>query len=298
MRHCLLILLSTLLLTLSSSACIDPPTAISVSYVLDSSECEMLIEVSNLRMMGGAPNQFCSCGINDQISNLGTIQYIAFVDSVTDVPVLGFEQFAIDLEANDSWATVDEDYDWNGFVSLVNESGLVAGQAVKLWIRLDLFDQVDYDGVIFDPCDDLKFLLNPEIVQGAIGTDEWNDAEGQLALDHNGIAYFWDSEIGLTLVEEGGLSYYDDIIESFYLSLTDERIEGLSIYPNPARDLLHIQSKGARPIRVSIYDAQGLRVFSGAIPDGRLDISGWNKGLYTLQSEDNEAPFIHRFVKD
>lgn len=248
--------------------------------------------------MGGEPNQFCSCGVNDQIANIGTIQYIAFVDSTTDVPVLGFEQFAIDQNASDAWGNVDSDYDWNGFVAEVNESGLIAGQAIKLWIRMDMYDEVTFEGITFDPCLEPEYFTKSELFPGAIGTDEWNEADSQLALDHLGIAYFINSNISLSTVDEGELSYYDDIIESFFLSLEEGSFSGISVFPIPSKESIRILGLTNIPHFAMVYDSRGRLVYRDMLYEGQLNIAALDKGLYFLRFEDQQYGTTLRFVKD
>lgn len=298
MNKLFVLLFSICLLHSQSNACIDPPNTVTVSLLADTANCQMLIEVANLNMMGGDPNQFCSCAINDQISNIGEIQYIAFVDSTTDVPVIGFEQFLLNSNASDAWGAVDNNYDWNGFVSEVGQSGLVAGQAIKLWIRLSMHPEVTMGGVTFDPCEYPEYFTEEEFFLGAIGSDEWNEDTQTLALDHLGIAYFFESSISLTILDEEEFSYYDNLIESFYLGIDEASHNEFRLFRNPVDNQLQII--GLRDIRheIIIYDVYGKQVLFTQSSSGLIDIHSLTQGVYLINISGQRYNRVLRFLKE
>ena len=174
----------------NSDACIDPnPDAIQVSWYVDSTNCKAVLQVCNLQIMGGNPNQFCSCAVNNFLNGMGEITYVVFVDSITNQPVVGFDQFADNPFANNAWDEATGEYDWNGFVSDVNDAGLIAGQSVYLWIHIDMSDIISWGESEFSPCDETQTLMD-YASQGAIGTDEWDNDANDLSDDHQSIAYF------------------------------------------------------------------------------------------------------------
>ena len=77
--------------------------------------------------------------------------------------------------------------------------------------------------------------------------------------------------------------------------------EGLSIYPNPVKERLHIsRASSAYPVQVTIYNAQGKRVRKPAVLMGKqmqMDLSGLSSGLYFLRGELPNADWNQIFLK-
>ena len=67
----------------------------------------------------------------------------------------------------------------------------------------------------------------------------------------------------------------------------------ISIYPNPANSLLHIEGPDGT---ATVYDIQGRRVLSTTIVDGHslIDISDLPKGLYLLHVSNASRKFMKR----
>lgn len=67
--------------------------------------------------------------------------------------------------------------------------------------------------------------------------------------------------------------------------------ETLSVYPNPATDVIYIE--GAENEMVRVYDATG-RLVMQQVYNGNLDVSGLAKGVYTVKT----AKEVVKFVKE
>ena len=80
-------------------------------------------------------------------------------------------------------------------------------------------------------------------------------------------------------------------------SVEDElSIPGLSIYPNPANDLLQIEFDSPADYQLKIYDVSGrLLIESRTTRSGPLDISSLKKGLYLLQISDGQRAISRKF---
>ena len=61
----------------------------------------------------------------------------------------------------------------------------------------------------------------------------------------------------------------------------------IKIWPNPARDILHIQHDFAPEYQVAIYDIQGRLLFDQKIKSNQdqVDVSALDKGIYILKVE-------------
>ena len=73
----------------------------------------------------------------------------------------------------------------------------------------------------------------------------------------------------------------------------------LSLYPNPATEVLNLMLTGNAPITsVLVTDVRGARVEGLAFGDGALRIAGLAKGMYTLTVSDGQKVYHQRFVKE
>ena len=68
------------------------------------------------------------------------------------------------------------------------------------------------------------------------------------------------------------------------LSVSKNEIEGLEVYPNPAKDYLIIKSNISKITTVEMYNVLGAKVVSStALVDNRLNVSSLAKGVYVLK---------------
>jgi hypothetical protein len=72
----------------------------------------------------------------------------------------------------------------------------------------------------------------------------------------------------------------------------------LSVFPNPASNVLYINSEN--PVSVAeVYNIIGARVLSADVQSGSLDISGLKEGVYVIRvSYENGKTGVSRFVKN
>ncbi|MBR1514063.1 MAG: T9SS type A sorting domain-containing protein [Bacteroidales bacterium] len=79
-------------------------------------------------------------------------------------------------------------------------------------------------------------------------------------------------------------------------SVDDHQGKDLKVYPNPAKDRLHIESRGMQ--RYSVYNTLGQRIVSGNVisDDVDIDLSNCVNGMYLLKVETEGAVMIRRFV--
>lgn len=290
-------------ISFQTEACVDPhPDSLVFNFNIDTVNCDVLIEISNLQIMGGTSNQFCSCGVNNRISGLGDIVYLVFVDSLTLEPVVGFDQFALNEFASDEWDLAAGDFDWNGFVSDVNTAGLLADQPVNLWIRIDLYDTVVIGEIEFNPCTvGSDFFLFEILGSGTgFGTDEWNNDDDVLEEDHQSITIFNFNQIILTIVEDGFCDFYDDIVETYYSTLSinsSDKIDAFKIYPNPTNGVLYLNGVPDDVNDGLVYNALGEIVFHFDIEMTEIDISHLPQGIYHLTATGVEEKYNRTIIK-
>lgn len=72
----------------------------------------------------------------------------------------------------------------------------------------------------------------------------------------------------------------------------------ISIYPNPANNMVTIQSDG-KPTQVSLYDLTGRQVISTQMRGvkNNLDVSALSQGMYVIQFQESEKFYQTKFIK-
>jgi hypothetical protein len=279
------------LINQETSACVEyHPDTVYVQVVCDSL-CNIEIRVLNLQLGGGNPNQFCSCGISEALGTGIELEYIAFLDSLTGLPIEGFDPWSLVSAAGDSWADVDPNtFDWSGFVSDVNSSGLLLGQSVILSIRGN--NTTGY-------CDVSDPGLFQEFFYGlGFGTDEWDDDNNELAESHNDITMFYDipqeNITGLYTTPD----YFTALDQLLVGVKSDYEIAEVSLYPLPAENELNIVlPRGSANFTVhSLTGAIVDQAFNQASKT-TLDVSGYPTGLYFIRVENEDSVITQKFVK-
>ena len=94
-----------------------------------------------------------------------------------------------------------------------------------------------------------------------------------------------------------------DVINYFYITVNapvsvEEQLEAsIQVYPNPATDLLHIDSDGFQSFEVMMFDALGREMYRDRWTAGNsLDVSHWARGIYSVVIESNGHRIIRKVV--
>jgi hypothetical protein len=269
----------------NSIACVDyHPDSIRVIVSGDSSTCRLEIKVTNLNMFGGSPNEFCSCGIIGAY-DLGPdspfyIDYIVFVDSITQAPLEGFDPFNFLPSATSSWEDIEAaDFNWSGFVSLVNQSGITAGMAVELVIRGHYEHEFCSNDIDYLTQGEFNFPFG-----GGFGTDAWDAENDQLMNGHLDVTYFNDvlesDDYILQMVD----SEYWTALDELVLSVANYTTQEFQVYPNPTNSVVNFDF--TNETNMTIYNQMGMLVHQ-EITKGKvqLDLSQWTKGTYFLNAQ-------------
>ncbi len=82
---------------------------------------------------------------------------------------------------------------------------------------------------------------------------------------------------------------------SEFLSVGENTIQGLSIYPNPASTFVSIQGTSTAQKEVEIFDITGKKVLSTTV-NTTLDVSNLAPGLYVLQITQDNAPAVAKLI--
>jgi len=88
-----------------------------------------------------------------------------------------------------------------------------------------------------------------------------------------------------------------NIVNTNSSSVAENKETIIRVYPNPANDILIIESETSMNSRFQIIDAIGRTVYSGLLSSSKsiLDINAFSRGSYTLIVENQKKPV--RFMK-
>jgi len=133
---------------------------------------------------------------------------------------------------------------------------------------------------------------------GAFSSDEVvNDNNFQIyAITVNDFDGDGDNDIASVGYASNTLDWYENILET--LSTEELATETLSIFPNPAKDILNIKGITSEDSNIEIYNTIGKLVLShySITNNTRIDISNLNSGLYFIKFENSNTSL--KFVKE
>ncbi len=93
-------------------------------------------------------------------------------------------------------------------------------------------------------------------------------------------------------------STYSNASNPFMASIGENSGIELFIYPNPAKNILHVEGNLPSNSLLTIRNPLGQVIYNGEIGNGAIDVSQLNKGLYFLSIQIGEEIKTSRFVKD
>ncbi len=82
------------------------------------------------------------------------------------------------------------------------------------------------------------------------------------------------------------------VVDNDALSLETFNKQSITLYPNPAKDILHVNiRKRDAYVRISIFDILGKKIFTKSLTstESQIDISTFKKGIYLAQFENPES---------
>ncbi|MEO1030425.1 MAG: FG-GAP-like repeat-containing protein [Bacteroidota bacterium] len=82
------------------------------------------------------------------------------------------------------------------------------------------------------------------------------------------------------------------------LSVADETLTNVKLYPNPVNDVLIIQTPADLTEKIAtVFDITGKRVYNQKLTNNRLDVSSLQGGLYVLRIESDGKSIRRKFIK-
>lgn len=254
-----------------AKACIDPDTVITLTtrYSEDFSEIE--IRLGNLKLMSEEPNTFCSCALSSFSDFFTHLEYVAFVDSGTNIVYQNMAAWNNTTEADNAWDAAQAGFGaWTGFIGEVINGGLAPEDNVELIIRASTPPGFFVDVVELDSSLSFSYL----------GTDAWDPGEQILIGAHPGVR-----NIGLDnsskVFEEKPLSYFDELDNGILSNNKEVRNDIIfETFPNPFQDniLVKYNLKEPSTVQFNIRDIQGKLIFTEEVD--QLSIGNHSQSIF------------------
>jgi len=74
-------------------------------------------------------------------------------------------------------------------------------------------------------------------------------------------------------------------------------VKEVKVFPNPTTGEIQIEHFFANDALLEVFDYQGKRVYSGRYSNGKLDMTNFLAGMYTLHITDANEKYISRIIK-
>lgn len=108
--------------------------------------------------------------------------------------------------------------------------------------------------------------------------------------------YLKDKLFKVAVETETG-TYLQKASENIILSVNEVNNKSLNIYPNPAKDILHIQNNGENVKNITIYDTSGRQMLTTKAAK-EINVSKLPKGNYVVQVETNKEEKSFKIIKE
>lgn len=243
----------------------------------------------------------------------------------------GIEDGALISYSYAYWYDENDEYNWMNIADeriVTNEAYTITPKTVLTfdaekqgWGQEAVIIEVTKDGqefieigsvVLNDPMTDY-FELDARVDIGAIFTNKGIEfGDYKVVLHHNiaGIGYIKIDNLEMT--ERAGIyaagDYYLVVAakDAFTVNVTlvdtkvgiDEMTSSLNIYPNPANDILFIESD-VNVEQVTIYSVTGVTVYDAkyGMQNVKLNVSDLKTGVYIIKTRTENNEIIKRFIK-
>ncbi|MUU79180.1 FG-GAP-like repeat-containing protein [Winogradskyella endarachnes] len=113
----------------------------------------------------------------------------------------------------------------------------------------------------------------------------------------NSITIYWPSGV-VDYIENPAIDTTHNITEGSALSVIDETLLDLTVYPNPVEDELNIETTADITNKVAtVFDINGKRVLNLKLNTTSIDVSNLTSGVYFLRLESNGKIMKRKFIK-
>lgn len=79
---------------------------------------------------------------------------------------------------------------------------------------------------------------------------------------------------------------------------SNESLTTISLYPNPTKDVLNIETNSATKLNYTVINYLGQVVKTGSIDNNVLNVSSLNAGIYILEVNDGQKSVTKKFIKE
>lgn len=111
------------------------------------------------------------------------------------------------------------------------------------------------------------------------------------------ITIYWPSGI-VDTISNPAINTTHNIIEGSVLTVEDETLTDMVIYPNPVDDVLNIETAADITNKIAtVFDINGKRVMSEKLSSNTLKVSSLQSGIYFLRLESNGKSMKRKFIK-
>ena len=131
-----------------------------------------------------------------------------------------------------------------------------------------------------------------------------DDCEIHNSFENDFFEFFLEGfEFHITEESEGLSLHFSTVLMSyalfkdFPLSVIDNTLTSIKIYPNPTSDQLFIFSENTVIERFTIFSLTGKKILEALNENNSIDVSTLSKGIYFIELSSSEGKSIQRFIK-
>ena len=111
------------------------------------------------------------------------------------------------------------------------------------------------------------------------------------------IIIYWPSGV-IDNIPNPGINTTHTIVEGASLSVPDEELSDVSVYPNPVKNTLTINTIAQLSGRIAtVFDMNGKRVLNQKLDSNQLNVERLQSGIYLLRIESNGKSIKRKFIK-
>ncbi|MDC8000388.1 T9SS type A sorting domain-containing protein [Aequorivita todarodis] len=206
----------------------------------------------------------------DVIAATGGADKVAWYENLDGLGNFGSENIIIDnlLGAHSIYST-DLDNDGDNDI-LATGGGAFDGEVV--W-----FENLDGQGSF-----GAKKIISTEVQfsRSVIAADIDNDG---------------DKDVIASSQNDDKIAWYENYT---ILSVEENQINSLTVYPNPTKGLIYINPKTKTIINIGVFDLLGKKVLQLEGNIQRIDISTLQSGMYFLKIVTEVGDFVHKIIKE
>lgn len=235
-------------------------------------------------------------------SNVGVLMYFAssWVIEFGSAGVYYYNPSTATIPPTSGWIPIDVNGNGNSADDCEGDS-LTVTMSVSLGIdRIELKTEVLDDRVdmkwTVDQADDVQSFR----IEKNINAGEWQ-VLGRVPAYEDILSYLFRDELRpnsqilyrvVAELEEGQEKYSNTCL------IAQANSQSISLFPNPASNVLNIELENSEPAELHIYDYLGREVLVSQLIGNSLDISNLKSGYYILRLHSNSGMLTSTFVKE